>query len=58
MFPTQASVAIVTGIISNFISFYIRPLGTVTREKSLGQGLGVKTRDPLDSVNSVNSVTR
>ena len=39
MFPTQASVAIVTGNISNFISFYIRPLGTVTREKSLGQGL-------------------
>ena len=32
MFPTQASVAIVTGNISNFISFYIRPLGTVTRE--------------------------
>ena len=26
MFPTQASVAIVTGNISNFISFYIRPL--------------------------------
>ena len=45
MFPTQSSVAIVTGNILNFISFYIRPPGTVTRGNSLGRRIGEKTRD-------------